>query len=54
MLEAMQEGQTTIGGVNHLLPRPFMVMATQNPIEEEGTYVLPPTQIGRASCRERV
>ena len=41
MLEAMQERQTTIGGVNHKLPNPFMVMATQNPIEEEGTYVLP-------------
>ena len=41
MLEAMQEGQTTIGGVNHRLPRPFMVMATQIPMEEEGTYVLP-------------
>ncbi len=37
----MQEGQTTIGGVNHRLPRPFMVMATQNPIDEEGPYVLP-------------
>ena len=41
MLEAMQEAQTTIGGVNYPLPSPFMVMATQNPIEEEGTYVLP-------------
>lgn len=47
MLEAMQEGQTTIGGQNHALPHPFMVMATQNPIEEEGTYVLPEAQMDR-------
>lgn len=47
MLEAMQEKQTTIGGHNHLLPTPFMVMATQNPIEEEGTYVLPEAQMDR-------
>ncbi len=47
MLEAMQEAQTTIGGVVHPLPKPFMVMATQNPIEEEGTYVLPEAQMDR-------
>lgn len=47
MLEAMQEGQTTIGGEDHPLPMPFMVMATQNPIEEEGTYVLPEAQMDR-------
>ncbi len=47
MLEAMQEGQTTIGGENYPLPQPFMVMATQNPIEEEGTYVLPEAQMDR-------
>ncbi len=47
MLEAMQEAQTTIGGVLHPLPRPFMVMATQNPIEEEGPYVLPEAQMDR-------
>lgn len=47
MLEAMQERQTTIGGENHPLPQPFMVMATQNPIEEEGTYVLPEAQMDR-------
>ena len=52
MLEAMQEGQTTIGGVNHRLPRPFMVMATQNPIEEEGTYVLPEAQMDRFLMKE--
>ncbi|MSS84281.1 AAA domain-containing protein [Actinomycetaceae bacterium WB03_NA08] len=47
MLEAMQERQTTIGGENYRLPQPFMVMATQNPIEEEGTYVLPEAQMDR-------
>lgn len=47
MLEAMQERQTTIGGENFVLPKPFMVMATQNPIEEEGTYVLPEAQMDR-------
>lgn len=47
MLEAMQERQTTIGGENYSLPQPFMVMATQNPIEEEGTYVLPEAQMDR-------
>lgn len=47
MLEAMQERQTTIGGENYPLPQPFMVMATQNPIEEEGTYVLPEAQMDR-------
>ena len=52
MLEAMQERQTTIGGVNHKLPSPFMVMATQNPIEEEGTYVLPEAQMDRFLLKE--
>ncbi len=47
MLEAMQERQTTIGGENYPVPDPFMVMATQNPIEEEGTYVLPEAQMDR-------
>ncbi len=47
LLEAMQEGQTSIAGVNHKLPTPFMVLATQNPIEEEGTYVLPRAQMDR-------
>ena len=47
LLEAMQEGQTSIAGVNHKLPSPFMVLATQNPIEEEGTYVLPRAQMDR-------
>jgi MoxR-like ATPase len=47
MLEAMQERQTSIGGRMHRLPAPFMVLATQNPIEEEGTYVLPHAQLDR-------
>jgi MoxR-like ATPase len=47
LLEAMQERQVTIGGGSHLLPRPFFVMATQNPIEQEGTYPLPEAQTDR-------
>ena len=52
MLEAMQEGQTTIGGTVYPLPKPFMVMAPQNPIEEEGTYVLPEAQMDRFLLKE--
>ena len=44
LLEAMQEGQVTIGENTFKLPEPFLVMATQNPIEQEGTYVLPEAQ----------
>jgi MoxR-like ATPase len=47
LLEAMQERQVTIGGQTHLLPKPFFVMATQNPIEQEGTYPLPEAQTDR-------
>jgi len=47
LLEAMQERQVTIGGETHPLPRPFFVMATQNPIEQEGTYPLPEAQVDR-------
>jgi len=47
MLEAMQERQVSIEGVTHKLPRPFIVMATQNPIEQEGTYPLPEAQVDR-------
>jgi MoxR-like ATPase len=47
LLEAMQERQVTIGGVTHALPRPFFVMATQNPVEQEGTYPLPEAQTDR-------
>ena len=47
LLEAMQELQVTIGRETHLVPRPFLVMATQNPIESEGTYPLPEAQVDR-------
>jgi MoxR-like ATPase len=47
LLEAMQERQVTIGGQSHPLPSPFFVMATQNPIEQEGTYPLPEAQTDR-------
>jgi MoxR-like ATPase len=47
LLEAMQERQVTIGGTSHRLPHPFFVMATQNPIEQEGTYPLPEAQRDR-------
>lgn len=54
MLEAMQERQTTIGGVLHKLPQPFVVLATQNPIEQEGTYELPEAQMDRFMLKEVV
>src|SRR5215469_3094293 len=47
LLEAMQERQVTIGDKSYPLPQPFVVMATQNPIEQEGTYPLPEAQIDR-------
>jgi MoxR-like ATPase len=47
LLEAMQEKSITVGGVTHRLERPFFVMATQNPIEQEGTYPLPEAQLDR-------
>src|SRR5581483_6285663 len=47
LLEAMQERQVTIGEETHKLPEPFLVMATQNPIEQEGTYALPEAQLDR-------
>ncbi len=47
LLEAMQEQQVTVDGVSHRLPRPFVVVATQNPIESEGTYALPEAQLDR-------
>ncbi len=47
LLEAMQEQQVTIGGQRHTLPKPFFVLATQNPIEQEGTYPLPEAQLDR-------
>ncbi|HEY83644.1 MAG TPA: MoxR family ATPase [Chloroflexi bacterium] len=51
LLEAMQEGQVTVDGITHPLPRPFMVIATQNPIELEGTFPLPEAQIDRFLMR---
>ena len=47
LLEGMQERQVTLGGETHPLPKPFLVLATQNPIEQEGTYPLPEAQIDR-------
>src|SRR6266487_1869382 len=47
MLEAMQERKVSVGGIDHPLPEPFFVLATQNPIEQEGTYPLPEAQLDR-------
>lgn len=47
MLEAMQERRVTVGGTTHALPTPFFVLATQNPLEQEGTYPLPEAQLDR-------
>jgi MoxR-like ATPase len=54
LLEAMQEHQVTIGDATHVLPEPFLVMATQNPIEQEGTYPLPEAQVDRFMLKLRV
>ena len=54
LLEAMEERQTTVDGVTHPLPRPFMVLATQNPIEYEGTFPLPEAQLDRFLMRIRL
>jgi len=51
LLEAMEERQVTVDGVTYPLARPFMVMATQNPIEHEGTYPLPESQLDRFLMR---
>ena len=51
LLEAMQERQVTADGIGHPLPRPFLVIATQNPIESEGTYPLPEAQLDRFLLR---
>jgi MoxR-like ATPase len=51
LLEAMEEHQITVDGVTHALPRPFMVLATQNPIEYEGTFPLPEAQLDRFLVR---
>jgi MoxR-like ATPase len=54
LLEAMQERQVTVGGQRHALPDPFFVLATQNPIEQEGTYPLPEAQLDRFMFHIRV
>jgi len=54
LLEAMQELQVTIGEESHVIEKPFMVMATQNPIEQEGTYPLPEAQIDRFLLKVKV
>jgi MoxR-like ATPase len=54
LLEAMQEKQVTIGGETHVLEEPFLVLATQNPIEHEGTYPLPEAQLDRFMLKVRV
>jgi MoxR-like ATPase len=54
LLEAMQERQVTIGDKTHQLPDPFLVLATQNPIEQEGTYPLPEAQVDRFMLKLRV
>ncbi|MBS4016016.1 MAG: AAA family ATPase, partial [Candidatus Latescibacteria bacterium] len=47
LLQAMQEHKVTVSGITHILPEPFFVLATQNPIEQEGTYPLPEAQLDR-------
>jgi len=54
LLEAMEERQVTVDGTTHLLPRPFIVLATQNPIEYEGTFPLPEAQLDRFLMRIRL
>ncbi|UCD43385.1 MAG: MoxR family ATPase [Chloroflexota bacterium] len=54
LLEAMEERQVTVDGLTHFLPKPFMVMATQNPIEYEGTFPLPEAQLDRFLLRIRL
>jgi MoxR-like ATPase len=54
LLEAMEEYQVTVDGVTHMLPQPFMVLATQNPIEYEGTFPLPEAQLDRFLIRLRL
>jgi MoxR-like ATPase len=54
LLEAMQEKQVTLGGTTYPLTEPFLVLATQNPIEQEGTYTLPEAQVDRFMLKLRV
>ena len=53
LLEAMQERQVTIGDETYPLPEPFLVLATQNPLEQEGTYPLPEAQVDRFMLKPR-
>jgi MoxR-like ATPase len=54
LLESMEEKQVTVDGITHILPNPFMVLATQNPIEYEGTFPLPEAQLDRFLLRVRL
>jgi MoxR-like ATPase len=54
LLECMQERQVTIGDITHKLPDPFLVLATQNPIEQEGTYPLPEAQVDRFMLKVKI
>src|SRR5512136_496479 len=54
LLESMEERQVTVDGITHTLPVPFMVLATQNPIEYEGTFPLPEAQLDRFLLRVRI
>jgi len=54
LLEAMNEAQVTVDGCTHALPSPYLVIATQNPVEHEGTYPLPASQLDRFALRVRV
>jgi MoxR-like ATPase len=54
LLEAMQEGQVTVAGETHRLPQPFLVLATQNPIDQEGTYPLPEAQVDRFMLKLKI
>lgn len=54
LLEAMEERQVTVDGITHMLPKPFLVLATQNPIEYEGTFPLPEAQLDRFLLRLRL
>lgn len=54
LLEAMEERQVTVDGITHILPKPFLVLATQNPIEYEGTFPLPEAQVDRFMLRLRL
>jgi MoxR-like ATPase len=54
LLQAMQEREVTVSGQTHVLPRPYFVLATQNPIEQEGTYPLPEAQLDRFMVELRI